>query len=95
VVHKLVEPLQFAGLRVQCDQRIAVQIAALDGAVGIAGRAEDETGRFVGGEIRPDVAAAAILPRIAGPILMMRLAWPRESFRVVPYEPAKKAKARR
>ena len=46
VVHELMEPLQFAGLRVKRDERIAVQIAARDGTVRIAGRAEHETGRF-------------------------------------------------
>ena len=80
VVHELMEPLQFAGLRVQCDQRIAVQIAALDGTVGIAGGAKDETGRLIRGEIRPDVAAAAVLECVAGPVFMVRLARPRNGM---------------
>ena len=81
VMNELVEPFQFASLRVECDDRIAVQIAAVDRAVGVACRAEHQTRGLVGREIRPDVATASILPRVAGPILVVRLARPRNGVK--------------
>ena len=77
VMHQLVKPLQPAGLRIERDQRIAVQIAALDRTIRISGCAKYESRCFVRREVRPHVAAAAIFPTVTRPVFVMRLAGPR------------------
>src|SRR4029077_5768592 len=79
VPHGLEEPGPLPGGRVERDQGVRVQVVTgTVGAVevrggGSRGRVEDPA-RFVQGHSRPVVGAAAVLPGVAGPRLVARLA---------------------
>ena len=80
VMHELVVPLQLAGVAVEREDRVAVEVHAGHGAIRVARRRQTRCPvDLVGGQVRPDVAAASILPGVAGPVLVVRLTGPAES----------------
>ena len=79
MMDELLEPFQLARVRIERDDRIAVQIRALAIATVVirrrcADRRVDDAPLRVDGKERPDVRAGAILPALALPRLHARFA---------------------
>src|SRR4030095_16866911 len=73
VMNELEEPLQFARIAIERKDGVAVEILARDRAIRVTSSGKDLPRRLVSGQIRPDIAAAPILPCIARPFFVVRL----------------------
>ncbi len=89
VVDQLPMPAQVAGRRVECDQRVGVEvgpgpIAAVEVVRRGTERQEHQASRLVDAHRRPDVDAGAPLPGILGPRVVAWLSRPRHGVEQPP-----------